>query len=101
MADYKFDGTYFNDKNGNRIANANGNYIEDYKNSSRRIAYINGDYVEDYQNSSRSVLRLNGEYIEDYQNSSRRVAQLNELKKIIDGYPSKMQLVAFWWFFVR
>lgn len=101
MANYKFDGTYFNSKNGQRIAKVSGDYLEDYQKASKRIAKISGEYVEDYTNASRRVAKLNGEYIEDYANASKRICKIDDLKKIVEGYPSKMQLLAFWWFFAR
>lgn len=101
MADFKFDGTYFVGKNGQRIAKVNGDYIEDYQKASKRIAKINGDFIEDYQNSCKRLVKINGDYIEDYQNSCKRLCKIDDLKKNIEGYPSRAQLIAFWWFFVR
>ena len=82
MADYKFDGTYLEQKG-------------------RKIAKVSGDYIEDYQNGQRKIAKLDGEHILDYQNGQRRIAKIDELKKQVDGYPSKMQLLAMWWFFIR
>ena len=98
MSSYKFDGTYFSDPSGKRLARVDGDYIQDYANS-KRIAKIDGDYVIDYD-SSRRVARLDSGGVEDYSNS-RRVGSFDEIKSKIDGYPSHMQTVALWWYFIR
>lgn len=100
MADYKFDGTYLI-RSGRNIARVSGDFIEDCQNGNRNVARISGDFVQDYQNGSRNVARLSGDDIQDYQNGSRNIAKLDEIKRKIDGYPSRMQTVALWWFFIR
>lgn len=101
MANFKFDGTYFIDKSHKRIAKVSGDYIEDCNKGYKRVAKINGDFIEDCTNGYKRVVKINSDYIEDCSNGYKRVAKVDDLKKIIDGYSSKAQLIAFWWFFAR
>ena len=78
MADYRMDGQYLKDSNGNRVAQIDGNYIKD--SNGNRVGQIDGQYIKD----------ANG----------TRIGTMADVRKEIDG-PGGATLAALWVLFIR
>ena len=78
MADFKMDGNYFRDRNGNRLGEIDGNYIRDA--SGNKIGEFDGTTIRD--------------------SNGNNIGSIDDVRRVIDGHGG-YSLVALWLFFIR